>query len=145
MDNPAKTAAGQLSEYGYTARERPPGEIVKEIIANAQDIIRSEVRLAKAEIREESRKAIQAGTALGAGAVCALYGAGFLLAALAALLALAMPWWAAALIVGGLLAIGGGIAVSVGIERFKHVSPTPGKTIADVKENVEWLKRQTKS
>jgi uncharacterized membrane protein YqjE len=144
MDDAAKRATGQLSDYGYASRDRSAGEIVKDIVNNAQEIIRSEVRLAKAEIREESRKAIQAGIALGAGVVLGLFGLGFLLAAITAVLALAMPWWGAALIVGGLLAIAGGVGMAVGIERWKKVHPTPEKTIADVKENVEWLKRQTK-
>lgn len=145
MEDPAKRATGQLGEYGYATRDRSAGEIVKDIVASAQDIIRSEVRLAKAEIREESRKAMQAGMAFGAGAVMALFGVGFLLATVTALLALVMPWWAASLIVGGVLAIAGTIGIIAGINRWKEVHPTPEKTITDVKENVEWLKRQTRS
>jgi hypothetical protein len=56
-----------------------------------------------------------------------------------------LPWWAAALIVGAVLAIAGGIGISAGLARWKTVHAAPDKTIADVKENVEWLKRQTKS
>lgn len=145
MDDPGKAAGGQLGEYGYSTRDRSAGDIVKDIVANAQDIIRSEVRLAKAEIREETKKAVGAGTALGAGAVMALYGLGFVLAGIAALLALVMPGWAATLIVGVVLLIIGGIAISVGLNRWKAVHTTPERAIADVKENAEWLKRQTKS
>jgi uncharacterized membrane protein YqjE len=145
MSDPAKRAAGQVSEYGYDTRERSAGEIVKDILASAQDIIRSEVRLAKAEIREETQKAIAAGILLGAGAVVALYALGFLLSAGTYALALILPMWAAVLIVGGVLAIAAGAMVSVGLARWKLVHTTPEKTINDVKENVEWLKRQTKS
>lgn len=144
MDHPAKRAGGQLGEYAYTTRDRSPGEIVKDIVENAQEIIRSEVRLAKAEIKEESRKAVAAGISLGTGAVLGLYGVGFLLAAITALLARVMPWWGAALIMGAVLSIAAAIAIGGGIKKWKEVSPTPEKTIADVKENVEWLKRQTK-
>lgn len=125
-------------------KDRSPGEIVKDIVQSAQEIIRSEVRLAKAEFREESRKAVRAGVSLGAGAVTALYGIGFLLAAIAALLALAMPWWAAASIIGGALSIAGVIGINTGLKRWTQVNPTPERTIADVKENVKWLKRQTR-
>jgi len=145
MDEAGKRATGQLGEYGYGSRDRSAGEIVKDILGSAQEIIRSEVRLAKAEVREEATKAIAASTMLGGGAVMALYGLGFLLAAATAGLALLMPWWASALIVGAVLAVGGGIGVSVGIARWKTVHAAPDKAIADVKENVEWLKRQTKS
>jgi uncharacterized membrane protein YqjE len=145
MEDAGKRATGQLGEYGYATRDRSAGEIVKDILASAQEIIRSEVRLAKAEVREEATKAINAGTMLGGGAVVALYGLGFLFAAATAALALVIPFWAAALIVGGVLAIGGGAAIMAGLARWKTVHPAPEKTIADVKENVEWLKRQTKS
>lgn len=142
MSDTARRATGQLGEYGYT--DRSAGDIVQSIVSNAQEIIRAEVRLAKAEVREEARKALQAGTALGTGAVLALYGLGFILAAAAAALALVMPWWAAALIVGVVLAIAGGIGIGAGIARWKTVH-APEKTIAEVKENVEWLKQQTRS
>lgn len=145
MSDPAKTAAGQMGGYGYDNRERSAGEIVKDILASAQDIIRSEVRLAKAEIREESRKAISAGTLLTAGAVVALYAVGFLLSAVVNALALVLPMWASAAIVGVVLTVGAGVMVSLGLGRWKLVRTTPDKTIGDVKENVEWLKRQTKS
>jgi len=133
-----------LGEYGYETQDRSAGEIVKDIVANAQGIIRSEVKLAKTELREQAQKALNAGTMLGVGAVVGLYGLGFLLAAAVAALALVVPWWVAALIVGGVLAIASGALVSVGLGRWKQVH-APEKTIADVKENVEWLKRQTKS
>lgn len=144
MNDPAKRASGELGEYSYGTSERSAGDIIKDIVTDAQGIIRSEVRLAKTEIREEARKAIAASTLLAAGAVIMLYGVGFLLAAATAALALVLPWWAAALIVGAVLAIGGGAALSAGIKRWKLVHP-PEKIVAEVKENVEWLKRQTKS
>lgn len=144
MSDPARRTAGQLGEYAFESRDRSAGEIIKDIVANAQGIIRSEVKLAKTEIREEAGKAVNAGTMLGIGAVVGLYGLGFLLAAAVAALALVIPWWAAALVVGGVLAIASGVLVSAGLGRWKQVH-APEKTMADVKENVEWLKRQTKS
>ncbi len=144
MKDAAKDASGQLGHYSY-GKERSPGDIVKDIVSSAQDIIRSEVRLAKAEVREESAKAISAGTLLGAGAVVGLYALGFLIAAGVAALALVLPWWAAALIVGAVLAGAAAVMVNLGLARWKHVNATPTKTIQDVKENVEWLKQQTKS
>lgn len=142
MEDIGRRTGGELGSYAGT--DRSAGEIVKDIVANAQEIIRSEVRLAKAEVREEGRKAIQAGTALATGAVTVLYGIGFLLAAATAALALVMPWWSAALIVGAVLAIAGGIALSIGLNRWKLVH-APDKVVSDVKENVEWLKHQTRS
>jgi uncharacterized membrane protein YqjE len=144
MSDVAKRSGGQLGEYGFDPRERSAGDIIKDIVANAQGIIRSEVKLAKTELREEANKAIGAGIVLGAGAIVGLYALGFLLAAAAAALSLVVAWWLAVLIVGGVLAIAAGILVGIGLTRWKLVH-APEKTIAEVKENVEWLKRQTKS
>jgi len=59
--------------------EAPFAKLVEEAFANVQDIIRSEVRLAKAEARQEAAKAARAAAVLGAGAVVALFALGFLL------------------------------------------------------------------
>src|SRR5947207_2922648 len=55
MDDPAKRATGQLGEYGTMNRtgERPFSDIVGDIVTHAQEIVRSEVRLAKTELKEE--------------------------------------------------------------------------------------------
>lgn len=75
------------------SRERPISEVVKDIMASAQEVIRSEMRLAKIELREEARKAWSAaGMLIGAGFL-GLFGAGFLLAAIASAIALALPMW----------------------------------------------------
>lgn len=146
MDEAGRRAAGQLGEYGYEPpRERSVSEMVKAILANLQEIIRSELRLAKAEIREESKTVLNAGLMLGVGAVVGLFGAGFLLAAATAALALVMPWWAGALLVGVVLALAGAITVGMGVARWKRLHPAAEKAIGDLKENVEWLKRQTRS
>jgi uncharacterized membrane protein YqjE len=143
-NDPAKRAAGQLGEYAYSGQERSASELVQNIVTNAQQIIRSEVRLAKAELREESKKALAGSAALATGGVLALFGLGFLLAAATAGLALVIPWWAAALIVGFVLAVAGGAGIAAGIKTWRTVH-APEKTIQDVKENVEWLKQQTRS
>ncbi len=142
MDDAGRRSGGEMGSYA--GKDRSAGEIVKDIVANAHEIIRAELRLAKAEVREEGRKAIHGGTVLAAGAVTGLYGIGFVLAAITAALALVMPWWAAALIVGGVLVIAGAIALQLGLKRWKQAH-TPEKAVTEMKENVEWLKRQTKS
>jgi hypothetical protein len=62
---------------------------------------------------------------------------------IAELLDMVMPDWAAALLVGLALGIAAAVLISKGRARL-HV-PTPDKTIENVKENVEWMKNQTKS
>jgi uncharacterized membrane protein YqjE len=118
--------------------------VIQDIIQNVQDIVRSEVRLAKAEITNESKKAARAGAVLAAGAVLGLYALGFLLLAAVYGLSLALPAWAAALIVGAVIAVIAAIMIIAGRARMKNVHARPETTIRSVKENIEWLKTQTR-
>lgn len=145
IDDPVRSAGGTLGEYAYrdTGRERSMGEVVKDIITNVQDMVRSEVRLAKAELREEGTRSAAAAKLIGIGAGLALLSAGFVLVSIAQLLALVMPAWLATLLVGSVLGIAGTAMLSKGRARF--TMPKPQKTIENVKENVEWMKNQTRS
>lgn len=151
QDESARQAVGKLGEFAYWPKEsegmttRSATEVIKDIIANVQEIIRSEVRLAKAEVREETGKALTAARMLVVGAVAGLYALGFILWSIAYGLSAIVPAWAAALIVGGVLGIAAAIMISTGREKLKHVSAKPDKTIQNVKENVEWMKSQTRS
>jgi len=124
--------------------DRPVSDVVQDIVRNIQEIIRSEVRLAKTEVREEVGHAKSAGIVVAAGAVAAIFAVLFLLWAVVYALATAMPQWAAALIIGVLLGIGAGLTLNAGVKRFKQVKPTPQRTIASLKENVQWAKQQTR-
>lgn len=143
MDDSARAAGGTLGEYTLQGnRERPMAEVFRDIIGNVQEMVRSEVRLARVEIKDEASKTARAGAMLAAGAVLAMIAGVFLLVCLAQLLDLIMPDWAAALIVALALGIPAAILISKGRDRL-HV-PMPEKTIENVKENVEWMKNQTK-
>lgn len=145
MDEPARAAGGALGEYAYQqgGRERPLTEVMKDIIGNVQEMVRSEVRLARVEMREEASKTARAGAMLAAGGVLAVIAGVFMLVVIAQLLDMVLPDWAATLIVG--LALGAGAAVLISKGRGRLHMPTPEKTIENVKENVEWMKNQTKS
>jgi uncharacterized membrane protein YqjE len=123
---------------------RPVTQVLQDIVGNVQEIVRSEVRLAKAELREEAVKAKSSGLLLGAGAVIGLYAGGCLLLGIIHALALRMPMWGASLFVGGVLAIFAAILLGMGKNRIREVNPMPERTIDTVKENVEWAKQQTK-
>ena len=129
---------------GVPARDRTFSDVLKDVVGSVQDLIRSEVKLAKAETKEEVVKAWGAGRLLISGAVLGLYALGFLLLGGVAALATRMPYWAAALCVGAALGIIAMALIATGRSRFKHVHPAPEKTIQTVKENVEWMKNQTR-
>jgi len=125
-------------------RERSISDVVQDIISNIQEMLRSEVRLAKTEIRDEAVKAKAAGVLIGGGALSAIFAVFFLLLMAVYALTRVVPDWAAALIVAVFTAITAGLMLSAGMKRFKQVHPTPERTVENIKENVEWVKQRTK-
>jgi uncharacterized membrane protein YqjE len=118
--------------------------LLQEIVGNIQGIIRSEVRLAKAEVKEDASAMGKAAGMLVAGAVLGIYALGILLLFAVYALAGPLPDWLAALIVGVVVAIIAAVLVKVGLDRVKSVNPAPDKTIDSVKEDIQWVKQQTR-
>jgi uncharacterized membrane protein YqjE len=125
------------------AAARPISEVLHDIVGNVQDIVRSEFRLAKAEVTEEMGKLRSAGVLLGVGVLMVSFSAVFLLLAIVYALSLVMPAWAAALVVGVTLGAIAAVCCVLGIKRIKAVQAVP-KTTASVKEDVEWAKQLTR-
>jgi hypothetical protein len=118
-------------------------EILQDVLTNIQDIVRSEVRLAKAELGEELNRARSGGLLIGVGAVAAIFSVLFLLLACVYALGLIMPNWAAALIVAAAVGVAAAVTLVLGIKRFKTIQAAP-KTAASLKENVRWARQLTK-
>jgi apolipoprotein N-acyltransferase len=125
------------------AQERSIADVLQDILRNIQEIVRSEVRLAKSELGDEFTKVKASAPLLVVGAVAGPLAAFFLAWAAFYALALVLPQWGAALIVAGVLAIVGGITMSAGVKALQRVQP-PEQTIASVKENVQWAEQQIK-
>jgi len=117
-------------------RERSLADVLHDIVANVQDIVRSELRLASVEIRQELAKAARAGKVAAAGGMLAIFALAFLLLAAVYGLALVMPPWLAALAVGIVLAIAGSILISAGSKRLKLIHLKPEKTVASIRETL---------
>ena len=126
------------------AVDRTFSDVLQDILRNLQEIVRSEVRLAKAEIRDE---AVQAGSSalwVAAGAVTALCAWMFLSWTAVYALAVFMSMWAATLAVAVTLAIVAGVLLVIGVRRFKRMQPIPARTVETLKENLDWMKQSTK-
>jgi uncharacterized membrane protein YqjE len=137
---PAGTGAGRARE----PIERSPVEIIKDIVGNVQEIIRSEIRLARSEMTDNAKNAGRAGILLAAGAVLGLYAFAFLLVSIYNLLSYAIWPWVSALIIAVVLGVIAGALAAAGRTRWKQVSPAPRQAIESVKEDVQWLKKQTR-
>ena len=127
-------------QHGQNGRSM--AELLQVIIADIQEIVRSEFRLAKAEVQEETSKVARSGVPLVIGLLLGLYALGFLLLAAVHALSIVVDAWLAALIVSFVVAVISAILISVGRNRLKGVKVVPEKTTRTMKENVQWAKHQ---
>jgi hypothetical protein len=127
-------------------RERGTGELIKQLSHQVSTIARLEVALAKAEVAEKGKKAGIGAGMLGGAAVAALLALGSLTAFLIMALAIVLPEWAAALLVTALWGATAAVLGLRGKDKLGEVgAPVPEKTVDSVKEDVQWLKGQTRS
>jgi len=128
------------------ARDRPVGELMRELSTQTSTLVRKELELARAELTEKGKQAgIGAGMFGGAG-VFAVLTLGLLAATLVAALDTAMPLWLAALIVTALYAAVAGVLALVGRSKTQEATPpVPEQAIESTKEDVQWAKSQTRS
>jgi hypothetical protein len=124
--------------------ERPVSEVLTDIVGNVQEIVRSEMQLAKAEVKAEVINVAHSGTLLAGGAALGFYAVGLLLLTAVLLLSRAMEAWLAALIVFAVVACAAAMLIASGRGRWKKLQPAPEKTIESMKENVSWVKAQIK-
>lgn len=120
------------------------GELVGELAQDLSRLMRQELELAKAEIREEAKKAGKA-TGMLAGAGFAGYMAAVLLSlALVFALGAVLPLGWAALIVAAVWGVAGFALYSTGRAKLRQVAPKPERTVESLKEDAEWARHPTK-
>jgi putative superfamily III holin-X len=126
--------------------DRPIGEIASQLTRDVSLLVRQEVELAKAEMREKGRIALPGIGMIGGAGVVALCAAGALTAFLVLLFDLFLDGWLAALVVGVLLGAAAAALAYAGKERVAEAGPpVPEDTIENVKEDAEWVKTRAQS
>lgn len=120
--------------------ERPLGALVSDLTAQLQALVRKEMELARAEVKEEVTKAAKGVGAFGAAGAVAFIAAIVLASAAAWGLAEVLPAGLAFLVVGVALLIGAGVAARQGKAKLSEVSPVPQQTVETVKQDVETAK-----
>ena len=116
----------------------PIGELLRELGDEISTLVRQEIALAKVEILEKSRPAVASAGMFGGTALFGLGAFGALTACLIALIALAVPVWASALIVtvvygavAGVLAMTGKKNCKKRRRSFPSKPPRPSKRISN--------------
>lgn len=134
------TAPTSGARTPHPANDRPDvsdaslGDLIGEVAKDLSTLLRQELELAKAELRQE---AVKTGKAAGA-----LSGAGIAGHLVLVFLSFAL-WWGlnavmdggwAAVIVAALWAVIAAVLYTIGRQRLRQVRPTPDRTVETLKE-----------
>jgi membrane protein len=116
----------------------PTRELLGEIVEKAGLLARKEVELAKTELKADLKSQLGMAKGLGIAGLAGLLGVNLLLVAVVLALAPLVTPWLGALILGGILVVGGGIVAWVSWKR--RVSNPLALTRKSLKEDVQWAK-----
>jgi hypothetical protein len=119
--------------------------LVSGIVDDAQKLIKQEIALARREFVDGLDKTKQATTSLGIGAGLAALG-GVLLSFMFVYLLheeAHLRLWLSYLIVGAIVAVGGIAFLLIARAQAAEITLVPRQTIETLRENVQWIKRQT--
>lgn len=135
------TAASFSSPSTNSVSDASTSELVTRLTQQSTELIRSELKLAQAEMTEKAKHAgVGAGLFGGAGLV-ALYAVGALIATIILALSLLMPAWLSALIVTVVLFAIAGVVALMGKKQVSQATPAaPKHTIESVKQDVDTIK-----
>jgi uncharacterized membrane protein YqjE len=116
---------------------------VNQLTTQVPELIRSEIRLAQAEVTEKGKRVgIGIGMFSGAG-LMAFFGFGTLLATIILALSLVMDAWLAALIVTVVLFAVAGVLALIGKNKVQEATPLqPERAVEGVKEDIATVKGQ---
>jgi uncharacterized membrane protein YqjE len=127
-------------------RERPTGELLKELSDQTTTLVKQEIELAKAELGQKAGKAGRGAGMFGGAGLFGVFAFAALTTCIIAALEGAMPLWLAALIVA---VVYGVIAAVLGLKGRDKVQeagpPVPEQAIESSKEDLEWAKTRAKS
>jgi MFS family permease len=125
--------------------ERSLGELFGDLARDTGTLVRQEVQLAQTELSQKAARAARDAGVLAVGGLVAYAGFLALLAALILGLAAAgLDGWQAALLVGAVVAVVGGVLVQRGLGALKREEFAPRQTVETLKEDAQWAKDQVK-
>lgn len=125
------------------AAEPGLGELFRKLADDSGMLIRQEIALAKAEVKESMGKAVSEAVWLPVWGAVALVGAlvlvAFLVVGLGAILD---NYWLSALIVGLVFAGGGGLMAMTALKKLKAISLAPDTALQTLRQDRAWAKSE---
>ena len=144
MTSPDPRPGGPAGAAGRDVGAASVGELIGEVSQDLSTLMRQELALAKAEVKQEAVKAGRAAGMFG--------GAGFA-GYMVLLFASIAAWWGlaevmakgwAALIVTAVWAVVGAVLFALGRQRMREVNPVPERTAETVRELPGTLKGEAR-
>ncbi|WP_280398540.1 phage holin family protein [Nocardia carnea] len=127
-----------------TGDERSVGELVDVATIQMSRLVRDEMLLARLEMQEKAGSAAKGAGLAGAGGLLMFYGGAALLVAAGSALALVLPDWAAALLVGAALIVLGAVLTFAGKKVVTaNTPPVPAEAVAGARTDIEAVTRRS--
>ena len=142
---PAYNADGAPDADLPDQRDRPIGELVKDLAGQTSTLVRQEIKLAQAELTTKGKTAGRGVGMLVGAAIAGLLALIALTWGLIAALDTGLPLWLAALIVMLLWGVVGAVLATRGRKELQQATPPVPQTVETVKEDIQWAKTQTGS
>jgi uncharacterized membrane protein YqjE len=119
---------------------RSLGELFKTLTNDLSTLVRSEIALAKLEIKQSLTRLGLGGAFFLLAALLAAGASVLLLVTLILVLAIWIPAWASTLIIAVLMLLMGGLFVFLGKKKMENLDFVPEATIENVRSDIETLK-----
>ncbi len=120
--------------------ERSLAELLRDLSSDTTTLFRQESELLRREMDGRMARAKREVAVLGAGGVITYVGALALTAAVILALALVMSAWAAALLVGAVYVVIGGIMLLTGRKKLESEELAPRETLRSVKTDLRTMR-----
>jgi len=139
------TPTGRSDGMGTGSGDAPLSDLIRQLAQDSATLVRQEVALAKAELQANVKSVARDLTMVAIGGVVALIGAMVLILFLVLAVGDALnEYWLGALIVGLLFVIVGGLLAKSNLNKLKHESVAPTRTLETLKEDKQWLQSEIK-
>ena len=139
-----RTGRGPYPRFDGAVRDEPPiGDLFRQLSDDASRLIRQEIALGKAELKETAtglgKDAAKVGAAAGLALMGALAGVAFLIVALGDLL---NNYWLSALIVSAVLLMTAVVIGKGAVNDIRSREMKPTQTIRTLQADAAWAKRE---
>lgn len=119
----------------------PLSTLFTHLMGDVSLLVRKEIELAKVEATEKVSAMGTGAAYLAVGGLLAFAGLLFLLGAATLAIALALPAWAAALIVGAAVTFVAGLFVAAGLGKFRTTRLKPERTLRTLRDDAAFARQ----